>query len=141
MDTSAAARLRHLTPLIAADWEFRLRDEPPLTPLGRQATVGCLIEATLAQLAHALGSEADRCAALQVPTLIARVHAHCACGLEPLRRYFDAGEEALRTAAGKALGAELDMVLDVFRVVAQIETDALCADCRRAGGPGCARSV
>jgi hypothetical protein len=65
------------------------------------------------------------------------VHGYCACGLNPLLKYFTTGELALHAAAGPLLGAQLEEVLLLFRALAQQEIQTLCSLCQHKGVPGC----
>lgn len=99
-----------------------------------------LMDATLAQLFSGLETRSThstqqwlrRCA-----PLIGPAHGYCACGLNPLLKYFTTGELALHAAAGPMLGTQLDEVLLLFRALAQQEIQTLCSVCQHKGVPGC----
>jgi hypothetical protein len=65
------------------------------------------------------------------------VHRHCACGVIPVVRYFQTGEQALRTATSADFAASLDEILARFRLLAQHEAGTLCAACAHPGWEGC----
>jgi len=126
-----------LCPAIKTEWGVLLRGEPALTPLGRPDTLVFLMDATLAQLFDGLTSRSDRKWLQHCPPLVAPVHRYCACGLNPLLKYFTTGELALRAAAGLAVGEEIEEVLILFHSMAQQEIEALCTVCQHKGVPGC----
>lgn len=130
--------LAGLGPAIKQEWAQLLRGEPTITPLGRPDTLVFLMDATLAQLFAGLEDKTPhqqwlkRCAPVVGP-----VHNYCACGLNPLLKYFTTGELAVRAAAGTKLGAEIEVVLERFRALAQREIETLCSVCQHKGVPGC----
>ena len=130
--------LAGLCPAIKKEWTDLLNGEPTITPLGRPDTLVYLMDATLAQLFAGLENKSShqqwlkRCA-----PVIGPVHSYCACGLNPLLKYFTTGELALRAAAGARLGAEIEEVLQRFRALAQQEIETLCSVCQHKGVPGC----
>lgn len=134
------ATLRTLVPLCPAvktEWMSLLRGEPVLTPLGRPDTLFFLMDATLTQLLAGLKGDSREQWLRHCPAVIAPVHRYCACGLNPLLKYFTTGELALRAAAGPLLGAEIEAVLVLFHSLAQQEIEALCTVCQHKGIPGC----
>lgn len=138
VNPSPRERLAGLLPAIKADWLARLQSEPMHTPLGRPATLAFLMEATLQQWTSGLGA-ADRVTWLKKCTPLAgSVHRHCACGLNPLLRYYTTGETAIACVAGTALGADGAPALAVFRDLARREIDVLCSVCIQPGHAGCA---
>ena len=114
-----------------------LRGEPALTPLGRPDTLVYLMDATLAQLASGLSGKSAKKWLHSCPPLIAPVHTYCACGLNPLLKYYTTGELALRAATAATLGVEIEDVLLLFRSLAQQEIETLCKVCQHKGVPGC----
>ena len=134
------ATLRTLVPLcpaVKSEWMSLLRGEPVLTPLGRPDTLVYLMDATLSQLFSGLKSKSEEKWLKGCPAHVAPVHRYCACGLNPLLKYFTTGELALRAAAGPALGEEIEEVLLQFHALAQQEIEALCTVCQHKGIPGC----
>lgn len=134
------ATLRTLVPLCPAvktEWMSLLRGEPVLTPLGRPDTLAYLMDATLAQLFAGLKGDPREKWLKRCPALVAPIHRYCACGLNPLLKYFTTGELALRAAAGPTLGEEIEVVLVQFHSLAQQEIEALCTVCQHKGIPGC----
>jgi hypothetical protein len=132
--------LAALCPAIKKEWGELLRGEPTITPLGRPDTLVYLMDATLAQLFS--GLEAGTARSTQqwlrrCPPLVGPIHNYCACGLNPLLKYFTTGELALHAAAGKQLGPELEEVMLLFRALAQQEIQTLCSVCQYKGTPGC----
>jgi hypothetical protein len=126
-----------LDPAIKREWTVLLRGEPATTPLGRPDTLVFLMEATLTQLFAGFSIvPEEKWLRACVPT-IATVHAYCACGLNPLLKYFTTGEMALRAVAGPLLGKEIEELLLFFRSLAQQEIEALCRVCQHKGIPGC----
>ena len=126
-----------LCPAIKAEWGVLLRGEPALTPLGRPDTLVYLMDATLAQLFSGLSGKSAKKWLHSCRPLIAPVHSYCACGLNPLLKYYTTGELALRAAAAATLREEIEDVLLLFRSLAQQEIEALCAVCQHKGVPGC----
>lgn len=130
--------LAGLGPAIKKEWADLLRGEPTITPLGRPDTLVFLMDATLAQLFAGLEDRTShqqwlkRCAPVVGP-----VHNYCACGLNPLLKYFTTGELAVRAAAAGRFGSEIDEVLERFRSLAQREIETLCSVCQHKGVPGC----
>ncbi len=114
-----------------------LHGEPTLTPLGRPDTLVFLMDATLAQLFAGLTDKPEEKWLHACTPLIAPVHRYCACGLNPLLKYFTTGELALRAAAGRLLGEEIEDLLVLFRSLAQQEIESLCTVCQHKGIPGC----
>jgi hypothetical protein len=132
--------LAALCPAIKKEWGELLRGEPTITPLGRPDTLVYLMDATLAQLFSGLEAGTTRSTQQwlrQCPPLIGPAHSYCACGLNPLLKYFTTGELALHAAAGKQLAGELEEVLLLFRALAQQEIQTLCSVCQHKGMPGC----
>lgn len=113
-----------------------LHGEPMLTPLGRPDTLVFLMDATLAQLFASFNILPEGKWLRHCPPLIAPVYRYCACGLNPLLKYFTTGELALRAAAGPLLGAEIEDVLLLYHSLAQQEIEALCTVCQHKGAPG-----
>jgi hypothetical protein len=132
--------LAALCPTIKKEWAELLRGEPTITPLGRPDTLVYLMDATLAQLFSGLDASSARSTQQwlrRCTPLVGPAHTYCACGLNPLLKYFTTGELALHAAAGPLLGAELDEVLLLFRALAQQEIQTLCSVCQYKGVPGC----
>jgi hypothetical protein len=126
---------------IRNDWMQRLHREPPATALGRQYTVGFLIDATLTQLLVGVSAGNDgewlsRCTPLAGP-----VHSYCACGLPPVQRYFAAGEEALRAVLTPEAGAGIETIVGRLKDLARHEVRSLCQPCPRLGTPVCMLSA
>ena len=126
-----------LSPAIKAEWGVLLRGEPALTPLGRPDTLVYLMDATLAQLFSGLSGKSTKRWLHSYTPLVAPVHAYCACGLNPLLKYYTTGELALRATAAAMLREEIEDVLLLFRSLAQQEIETLCAVCQHKGVPGC----
>jgi hypothetical protein len=132
--------LAALCPTIKKEWAELLRGEPTITPLGRPDTLVYLMDATLAQLFSGLDASSARSTQQwlrRCTPLVGPAHTYCACGLNPLLKYFTTGELALHAAAGPLLGSELDEVLLLFRALAQQEIQTLCSVCQYKGVPGC----
>ncbi len=129
--------LAALCPAIKKEWAELLRGEPTITPLGRPDTLVFLMDATLAQLFAGLKDSSEENWLHSCTPLIAPVHRYCACGLNPLLKYFTTGELALRAAVGSLLGEEIEDLLLLFRSLAQQEIEALCTVCQHKGIPGC----
>ena len=129
--------LAGLCPAIKKEWADLLRGEPTITPLGRPDTLVYLMDATLAQLFAGLEAKSTRQWLRGCEPLVGPAHNYCACGLNPLLKYFTTGELALRAAAGTSLGAEIEEVLLRFRALAQQEIETLCSVCQHKGVPGC----
>ena len=115
-----------------------LRGEPVLSPLGRPDTLVFLMDATLLQLLQGLQAKQELLWLQHCRPVAGSVHRHCACGLNPLLKYFTTGELALRAGAGPAVGAEIEEILLLFRALAQHEVDVLCSLCQHPEWPGCA---
>jgi hypothetical protein len=126
-----------LCPAIKAEWSVLLRGEPTLTPLGRPETLVYLMDASLTQLFSGLSGKSAKRWLHSCPPLIAPVHTYCACGLNPLLKYYTTGELALRAASAATLGEEIEDVLLLFRSLAQQEIETLCKVCQHKGVPGC----
>jgi hypothetical protein len=124
-------------PAIKAEWLKLLRGEPVLSPLGRPDTLVFLMDATLMQLQLGLQAAPGQPWLRHCRPVTGSVHRHCACGLNPLLKYFTTGEVALRAVAGPALPADIDDVLARFRALARHEVDALCSICQHPGAAGC----
>jgi hypothetical protein len=132
--------LAALCPAIKKVWGGLLRGEPTITPLGRPDTLVYLMDATLAQLFTGLETGSTRSTQQwlrRCPPLVGPVHNYCACGLNPLLKYFTTGELALHAAAGAQLGTELEEVLLLFRALAQQEIQTLRSVCQHKGTSGC----
>lgn len=129
--------LAGLCPAIKKEWADLLHGEPTITPLGRPDTLVYLMDATLAQLFAGLESNSTQQWLKRCPPLVGPVHNYCACGLNPLLKYFTTGELALRAAAGARLGDEIEEALLRFRALAQQEIETLCSVCQHKGVPGC----
>lgn len=124
-------------PAIKAHWRERLRDEPFLSPLGRVDTLGCLMDATLLQLALGLETgERERWLRRSAP-LIGSVHRHCACGLPAILKYYLTGEQALAAVLGAPETAGADEVVALFRAIGQHEVELLCGHCPHTGEARC----
>ena len=138
MTSASVQRLSALSPAIKSEWTDLLRGEPTITPLGRPDTLVYLMDATLMQLYAGLEPTRSTqqwlrsCAPLAGP-----VHHYCACGLNPLLKYFTTGELALHAAAGSTLAEDLEEVLLIFRILAQNEIQMLCSVCQHKGVSGC----
>ena len=126
-----------LGPAIKDEWSVLLRGEPSLTPLGRPDTLVFLMDATLTQLFSGLTGKSTKKWLHSYTPLVAPMHAYCACGLNPLLKYYTTGELALRAAAAATLGEEIEDVLLLFRSLAQQEIETLCSVCQHKGVPGC----
>jgi hypothetical protein len=126
-----------LGPAIKAEWSVLLHGEPSMTPLGRPDTLVYLMDATLTQLFGGLTGKSAKKWLHSCTPLVAPVHAYCACGLNPLLKYYTTGELALRAAAAATLGEEIEDVLLLFRSLAQQEIETLCSVCQHKGVPGC----
>ncbi len=138
MQNPARAQLAALFPAIKADWITRLRGEPVLSPLGRPDTLAYLMDATLQQWALGLGAP-DQAAWLgKCRQMAGSVHQHCACGLNPLSKYFATGAAAIDRVATPVLGPEAGPALHFFAALAHHEVELLCSLCLRPGHPGCA---
>lgn len=132
--------LAALCPAIKKEWGDLLRGEPTITPLGQPDILMYLMDATLAQLFSGLETGSTRTTQQwlrRCKPLIGPAHGYCACGLNPLLKYFTTGELALHSAAGPMLGAQLEEVLLLFRALAQQEIQTLCGVCQHKGVPGC----
>jgi hypothetical protein len=129
--------LAELCPAIKLEWAALLRGEPTITPLGRPDTLVFLMDATLAQLFAGLTGKSEAKWLHSCTPLIAPVHRYCACGLNPLLKYFTTGELALRAATAPLLGEEIEDLLLLFRSLAQQEIEALCTVCQHKDIPGC----
>ncbi|MFZ5496871.1 MAG: hypothetical protein ACOZE5_16240 [Verrucomicrobiota bacterium] len=137
MTPTSVQCLAGLCPAIKKEWADLLRGEPTITPLGRPDTLVYLMDATLAQLFAGLeGRGPGQQWLKRCPPLVGPVHSYCACGLNPLLKYFTTGELALRAAAGARLGAEIEEALEHFRALAQQEIETLCSVCQYKGVPG-----
>ena len=130
-----------LCPAIKMEWGVLLRGEPALTPLGRPDTLVYLMDATLAQLFSGLSGKSAKKWLHSCPPLVAPVHTYCACGLNPLLKYYTTGELALRATAAATLGEEIEDLLLLFRSLAQQEIETLCKVCQHKGVPGCCELV
>lgn len=138
MTSSSVQCLAGLGPAIKQEWAELLRGEPTITPLGRPDTLVFLMDATLAQLFAGLEENTSHHHWLkQCAPVVGPAHAYCACGLNPLLKYFTTGELALRAAAAGPLGADVEEVLERFRSLAQREIVTLCSVCQYKGVPGC----
>lgn len=118
-----------------------LKFEPTITPLGRPDTLVYLMDATLAQLFSGLETKSTRHWLRDCPPVLGSMHGYCACGLNPLLKYFTTGELALRAAAGTTLGVDIEEVLLLFRALAQQEIQTLCSVCQHKGESGCTEPV
>ncbi|HWA25544.1 MAG TPA: hypothetical protein VG734_07785 [Lacunisphaera sp.] len=118
----------HFAP-IKLEWVRRLADEPPLSALGRQDTVGFLVEGTLMQLLRGLSGHATADWPEGCRPLVGPVHSHCACGLDPMQRYFAAGEQALRHALGEKPEVDHEEMLRRFHALARHECEMFCSTC------------
>lgn len=145
MQEPLAGALRARRAHVRQHWETLLRVEPHATPLGDPDALTHLIDWTLDEIYAALADPPSRpCAehhreqATERPT--------CACGENPLFRYFCAGEQAMREALILAQVAtanpdplerdasfqELNLVLEQ---ISRREIEAFCSVCRiRKGG-------
>jgi hypothetical protein len=139
--SASLTRLTAQFPAIKAEWCALLRGEPVLTPLGRPDTLVYLMDATLNCLAAELGRNPGDDAPRRYPPVAGSVHAYCPCGLNPLLKYYGTGELALHAGAGSELGAELELVLRVFRALARQEIESFCAVCRHREAAACATLV
>jgi hypothetical protein len=129
--------LAALCPAIKKEWAGLLHGEPTITPLGRPDTLVYLMDATLAQLFSGLEAKSTKHWLRACEPLIGPVHGYCACGLNPLLKYFTTGELALRAAAAPQLGKDVEEALLLFRALAQQEIQTLCSVCQLKGTPGC----
>lgn len=137
--TSATAQQQivALYPAIKAEWTALLKGEPTLTPLGRPDTLIYLMDATLAQLTAGLQHLSTQHWLGRCKPLVGPMHTYCACGLNPLLKYFTTGELALRAVAGPVLGQEIEPVLERFQALAHREIETLCAVCQHKDSPEC----
>ncbi len=123
--------LNSLRPEIKSEWGQLLNGEPTITPLGRPDTLVYLMDATLEQLTAGLDSAGAGAQWLRhCEPVVGSVHRYCACGLNPLLKYFTTGELALHAAAGSALGPHLEEVLSRFQALARQEIQTLCSVCQ-----------
>jgi hypothetical protein len=133
------ASLRFQSPQIRARWEALLHVEPINTPLGHPDALAYLIDWTLEEIFHALGTLSHR----RHPSRrngTAEFGSKC-CGRNPLLTYFAAGEQAMHEALVLAQAAipaltpierdaslhELDLVL---RQISRREIEAFCGVCQ-----------
>lgn len=137
MNRATLLELTALMPAVRREWTELLHGEPALTPLGRTDTRIFLIDATLAQLVSGFTIKPQAKWLRVCVPIIGPLHAYCACGADPLTKYFATGERALRTVLAPALAAEMEEVVLLFRSLARREIEALCATCRNGGKPGC----
>lgn len=137
MTPATLQRLAALCPAIKAEWASLLSGEPTITPLGRPDTLVYLMDATLAQLFSGIKGRSTEKWLHDCRPHIAPVHRYCACGLNPLLKYFTTGELAVRAATSKLLGEEIEDVLLLFRSLAQREIETLCAVCQYRGTSEC----
>lgn len=138
MTPTSVQLLAGLCPAIKKEWADLLHGEPTITPLGRPDTLVYLMDATLAQLFAGLEAKVNQHHWLKrCEPVVGSAHNYCACGLNPLLKYFTTGELALRAAAGARLGAEIEEALELFRTLAQREIETLCSLCQHKGVPGC----
>lgn len=122
------------TAALEAAWCGLLRHEPPLSPLGRKDTVRFLVDATLLQIAAALEHRGTHFMA-GCPAVLAGVHQMCGCGYRPVRRYFAAGEVALRRSA---LPPDIrEAARAALRAIRHHELSALCGTCPHTHWEGC----
>jgi|APLak6261663543_1056040.scaffolds.fasta_scaffold00808_8 hypothetical protein len=133
--------LAALCPAIKKEWVELLQFEPTITPLGRPDTLVYLMDATLAQLFSGLETKSTKHWLRDCAPVVGSMHGYCACGLNPLLKYFTTGELALRAAAGAPLGTDVEEVLLLFRALAQREIQTLCSVCQHKGAPGCTEPV
>ena len=124
-------------PEIKTEWQSLLGGEPVLSPLGRPDTLVYLMDATLLQLLTGLQTKQELPWLRQCRPVAGSVHRHCACGLNPLLKYFTTGELALRAGAGPAMGEEIEEILLLFRALAQHEVNSLCSVCQHPNWQGC----
>lgn len=137
MSPTDLERFAALLPAIKADWQNRLRSEPSLSTLGRSGTVEFLMDATLMQLAAGLARRSnDRGLAQPMPVAL-MAHRYCACAMEPIKRYYSTGEDALRSVLDPAFGAPLEMIFKNFRATFDSEIAAMCAECLHPDWQGC----
>jgi hypothetical protein len=108
-----------------------------LSPLGRPDTLVFLMDATLMQLQLGLEARPGQPWLQHCHPVLSSVHRCCACGLNPLLKYFTTGELALRAVAGQTMPAEIEEIVAAFRAIAQYEVDSLCSLCQNPGGSGC----
>jgi hypothetical protein len=135
--TSTVQNLAALCPAIKKEWMELLQGEPTITPLGRPDTLVYLMDATLAQLFTGLETKSTKAWLRSCEPVLGSMHGYCACGLNPLLKYFTTGEIALRAATGATLGGEVEEVLLFFRALAQREIQTLCSLCLHKGTSGC----
>ncbi|HWA25546.1 MAG TPA: hypothetical protein VG734_07795 [Lacunisphaera sp.] len=137
MTPATLQQLVALGPAIKAEWSVLLRGEPALTPLGRPDTLVFLMDATLTQLFNGLTARSAQNWLHGCTPVAAPIHAYCACGLNPLLKYYTTGELAVRATAASIVGEEIEDVLLLFRSLAQQEIETLCSVCQYKGVPGC----
>ncbi len=137
MDPAPRHALRTRLADIKQEWQRLLQSEPVLSPLGRPDTLVFLMDTTLAQLVSAMEKDPDAAWLERCLPVVGSVHRHCACGLNPLLKYFSTGEVALRAGAGLALGAAIEETIHRFRLLAQHEVQALCSVCNHPAAMDC----
>jgi hypothetical protein len=125
-----------LSPVIKNKWKTLLQGEPVLSPLGRPDTLVCLMDATLMQLFAGFKITPDEKWLMACAPLVAPLYGYCACGLDPLVRYFAAGESAMYAAAGSLAAGVRGKLVARFRILAQQEIDAVCNACPHRDAPG-----
>jgi len=141
VNPASLASLSAKFPAIKAEWCALLKGEPMLTPLGRPDALVYLMDATLGELEAALTREQTANGLRRYPPVAGSVHAYCPCGLNPLLKYYGAGELALRAGTGTELGNELELVLRIFRTLARREIESFCAVCRHREAATCAATT
>ncbi len=130
MQSDFQARFTVLWPAIRIEWLALLRGEPVLSPLGRPETLVFLMDATLMQLASGLRAPEEKVWLRHCTPVGGTVYRHCACGLNPLIKYFTTGELALRAACAPSLPRDIERILECFRTLARHDIDSLCSMCR-----------
>ncbi len=138
MQPDSCERFRAHWPAVRTEWLELLRGEPVLSPLGRPDTLVFLMDATLLQLLTGLRTAETAPWLRHCLPLGGSVYRHCACGLNPLLKYFTTGELALRAVCGQTLAKETEEILALFRLLAQHDLDSLCSLCQHPEWIGCA---
>lgn len=131
MDQSVIAQLEKLRPAIKREWGALLRAEPTLSPLGHPDALTYLMDETLSEVIKGVHHQSLKNWIQRSPVLLAPLHGHCHCGLNPLLNYYATGELALRAALREHFEASVcEALLTVYHVKAQQEIETLCTVCQ-----------
>ena len=128
-------------PTIKTCWEVLLRAEPPLNPLGNPDTLVYLMDCTLDEVFAYVQTPGPRRWLSRRPLLCGPLGLTCFCGRNPLLSYYETGEQAVLSVAGRMAAdfpgfkpgereenlAELRLTFDYF---AQRELQNFCDLCR-----------